>query len=289
MGRDRAAADRDLRVGDRGHDAPAAARIVKLLARPAADSRRRQGDARAAAARRRHRALLVWRGPSFTAIGDAFAPVEWQWVVVAIALNLALGGRARARLDDRDPLGDEAAASRAAARLLRVLRRAVRERRAAGADRRARARRRARRASCRERKGAWATLVGTVFAHRVFDLVPGRAPRALRRRDREDPDLGEREPASLFDLRRHRALRVRVHRARARPHERGSTVEARAACAAHRDGAAGARRHALAARRGRRDLLPDPRLGLPALRGLDGDARVRHPRAAAGCRRRARC
>ena len=34
--------------------------------------------------------------------------------------------------------------------------------------------------------------------------------------------------------------------------------------------------------------LPDPRLGVPALRRLGGDARVRHPRAAAGRRARAR-
>jgi Glycosyltransferase len=33
-------------------------------------------------------ALFLWRGPSVTAIGDAFASVEWQWVVVSIALNL---------------------------------------------------------------------------------------------------------------------------------------------------------------------------------------------------------
>src|SRR5439155_1704995 len=33
-------------------------------------------------------ALFWWRGPSFSGIVDAFAAVEWQWVVVAIALNL---------------------------------------------------------------------------------------------------------------------------------------------------------------------------------------------------------
>src|SRR5436309_15258946 len=32
--------------------------------------------------------LLWWRGPSLTAIGDAFRQVRWEWVVVAIALNL---------------------------------------------------------------------------------------------------------------------------------------------------------------------------------------------------------
>ena len=33
-------------------------------------------------------ALFIWRGPSFTAIGHAFASVRWEWVVVAIALNV---------------------------------------------------------------------------------------------------------------------------------------------------------------------------------------------------------
>ena len=33
-------------------------------------------------------ALLWWRGPSLSAIGDAFAQVRWEWVVVAIGLNL---------------------------------------------------------------------------------------------------------------------------------------------------------------------------------------------------------
>ena len=33
--------------------------------------------------------LLWWRGPSFSAIGDAFTVVRWQWVAVAVGLNLA--------------------------------------------------------------------------------------------------------------------------------------------------------------------------------------------------------
>src|SRR2546421_10965624 len=33
--------------------------------------------------------LLWWRGPSWTAIGDAFTQVRWQWVAVAVGLNLA--------------------------------------------------------------------------------------------------------------------------------------------------------------------------------------------------------
>ena len=33
--------------------------------------------------------LFLWRGPSLTSIGDAFTTVEWRWVALAIALNLA--------------------------------------------------------------------------------------------------------------------------------------------------------------------------------------------------------
>ena len=32
--------------------------------------------------------LFWWRGPSFTSIGDAFAQVRWEWVALAIGLNL---------------------------------------------------------------------------------------------------------------------------------------------------------------------------------------------------------
>ena len=33
--------------------------------------------------------LFWWKGPSLTAIGDAFTQVRWEWVAIAIALNLA--------------------------------------------------------------------------------------------------------------------------------------------------------------------------------------------------------
>ena len=32
--------------------------------------------------------LLVWRGPEWSLVADAFRFVSWEWVVVAIALNL---------------------------------------------------------------------------------------------------------------------------------------------------------------------------------------------------------
>jgi uncharacterized membrane protein YbhN (UPF0104 family) len=116
-------------------------------------------------------ALFFWRGPSFTAIADAFASVEWRWVVVAIALNLvsvvvrALAWTTVIRSAMRPPhpapplvfsafsvgLFANAVLPGRIGELARV---AVLTRKMP------------------ERKGAWATLVGTVFAHRVFDVVP---------------------------------------------------------------------------------------------------------------------
>jgi len=116
-------------------------------------------------------ALLWWRHGSLAAIGHAFSKVRWEWVVVAIALNLlsvvarviawatvihsatepprprvmlvfsafGVGLFANAVLPGR--IGE-------LARVAVLTRKMPR------------------------RKGAWATLVGTVFAHRVFDIVP---------------------------------------------------------------------------------------------------------------------
>ena len=116
-------------------------------------------------------ALFIWRGPSFTAIGHAFASVRWEWVVVAIALNLvsvvvrALAWTTVIRSAMKPPhpapplvfsafsvgLFANAVLPGRIGELARV---AVLTRKMP------------------ERKGAWATLVGTVFAHRVFDVVP---------------------------------------------------------------------------------------------------------------------
>jgi uncharacterized membrane protein YbhN (UPF0104 family) len=116
-------------------------------------------------------ALFIWKGPSFTAIGNAFVSVRWQWVVAAIALNLvsvvvrALAWTTVIRSAMKPPhpgpplvfsafsvgLFANAVLPGRIGELARV---AVLTRKMP------------------ERKGAWATLVGTVFAHRVFDVVP---------------------------------------------------------------------------------------------------------------------
>ena len=115
--------------------------------------------------------LLWWRHGSLTAIGDAFGQVRWEWVVVAIALNL-LSVIARVLAwatvihsameppHPRLPLVFSAfgvglfANAVLPGRIGELARVAVLTRKMPG------------------RKGAWATLVGTVFAHRVFDIVP---------------------------------------------------------------------------------------------------------------------
>ena len=116
-------------------------------------------------------ALVWWRGPDWGTVGDAFTVVEWHWVVIAICFNLisvlvrsvawtivinqalppphprfrwvfsafSVGLFANAVLPGR--IGE----------LARV---GVLTRKLPGRD------------------GAWASLIGTVFAHRLFDLVP---------------------------------------------------------------------------------------------------------------------
>ena len=115
--------------------------------------------------------LLWWRHGSLTAIGQAFSAVRWEWVVVAIALNLlsvvarvlAWGTVIHSAMEPPHPrlslvfsafgvgLFANAVLPGRIGELARV---AVLTRKMPG------------------RKGAWATLVGTVFAHRVFDIVP---------------------------------------------------------------------------------------------------------------------
>jgi uncharacterized protein (TIRG00374 family) len=116
-------------------------------------------------------ALLWWRGPSFTSIANSFTTVKWEWVVFAIALNLvsvvvrALAWRtvinqALAKPHPGNLLVFSAfsvglfANAVLPGRIGELARVAVLTRKLP------------------RRRGTWATLVGTVFAHRVFDLVP---------------------------------------------------------------------------------------------------------------------
>jgi uncharacterized membrane protein YbhN (UPF0104 family) len=116
-------------------------------------------------------ALLWWHGPDWNAVGDAFAIVSWLWVLVAIGFNLlsvlvrSLAWRtviyqAMPPPHPGFPLVFSAfsvglmANATLPGRVGELARVAVLAQKLPG------------------RRGAFATLVGTVFAHRVFDLVP---------------------------------------------------------------------------------------------------------------------
>ena len=115
--------------------------------------------------------LLFYRGPSLHGIGSAFSAVKWQWIVVAIGLNLcsvvvrALAWTTVIRQAMPPPYPGPLTVFSAFSvglfanavlpgRIGELARVAVLVRKLP------------------RRKGLWATLVGTVLAHRVFDLVP---------------------------------------------------------------------------------------------------------------------
>ena len=119
-------------------------------------------------------ALVWWRGPDWGLVGDAFTAVTWEWVLAAIALNLlSVVVRAVAWdtvIKQAMPAPHPRFRSVFAAfsvgllanavlpgRIGELARVAVLTRRLAG------------------RNGAWASLIGSVFAHRLFDLLPAMA------------------------------------------------------------------------------------------------------------------
>jgi uncharacterized membrane protein YbhN (UPF0104 family) len=116
-------------------------------------------------------ALIWWRGPEWGAVGDAFNAVRWEWVVLAIGLNVVsvivravawwiVIGQAMPPPHPRFMLVFSAfsvglfANAVLPGRIGELARVGVLTRRMQG------------------RNGAWASLIGTVFAHRLFDLVP---------------------------------------------------------------------------------------------------------------------
>jgi uncharacterized membrane protein YbhN (UPF0104 family) len=115
-------------------------------------------------------ALLWWRGPAWGAVADAFTAVEWHWVAAAVGLNLlSVVVRAYAWRTvivqafegphPSFPLVFSAfsvglfANAVLPGRIGELARVAVLNRRMP------------------RQEGSWARLLGTVFAHRVFDLV----------------------------------------------------------------------------------------------------------------------
>jgi glycosyltransferase 2 family protein len=114
--------------------------------------------------------LLWWRGPSWKTVVDAFEAVQWRWVAAAVGLNL-LSTVARA-LAWRTVIHQAMAPpyprfrSIFAAFGVGLLANAALPGRMGELARVAVLGRRLPRG-----RGVWAILVGTVFAHRVFDLV----------------------------------------------------------------------------------------------------------------------
>lgn len=115
--------------------------------------------------------LIWWRGPDWHLVRDTFSVVRWPWIVLAVALNLfSVVVRAAAW---NTVIREAVPAPRPGFRLVfsafcvglfanavlpgrvgEIGRVAVLARRLPG------------------RRGIFATLVGTVFAHRMFDLLP---------------------------------------------------------------------------------------------------------------------
>jgi uncharacterized protein (TIRG00374 family) len=115
--------------------------------------------------------LLWWRGPNWGSVWHAFGSVEWHWVAVAVGLNLlsvlvrAFAWRtvivqAMPPPHPRFPLVFSAFSVGLFANA--VLPGRIGELARVGVLTR----------KLPERNSAWAALIGSVFAHRLFDLVP---------------------------------------------------------------------------------------------------------------------
>jgi glycosyltransferase 2 family protein len=115
--------------------------------------------------------LIWWRGPNWNDVRSSFTVVRWPWVAAAVGLNLAsvfvrsLAWNTTIKQAMPEPHPGFRLVFAAFAvglfgnvvlpgRVGELARVAVLTRRMPG------------------RRGLWATLVGTVFAHRVFDLFP---------------------------------------------------------------------------------------------------------------------
>jgi uncharacterized membrane protein YbhN (UPF0104 family) len=115
-------------------------------------------------------AALWWRGPEWSTVGHVFTAVSWWWIVVAVALNLAsVIARAiawRAVVAQALPQTPRFVHIFSAF-AIGLLANAVLPARAGELARVAVLRRRLERG-----RGYTATLLGTVFMHRLFDAVP---------------------------------------------------------------------------------------------------------------------
>jgi glycosyltransferase 2 family protein len=113
--------------------------------------------------------LLVWRGPDFGGFVDAFGAVEWEWVALAVVLNLySIVVRASAwRVVIKHACASPWPSRRTvfSAFSVGLLGNAVLPGRVGELARVAVVTRRLR------RPGAWPALVGSIFTHRLFDVL----------------------------------------------------------------------------------------------------------------------
>ena len=119
-------------------------------------------------------ALVFWRGPDWGTVGHAFDKVRWEWVVVAIGLNLiSVMLRAfawRTVIAQALPPPHPRFSLVFSAFSVGLFANAVLPGRIGELARVAVLTRKLRLQG--SGNGTWAALVGTVFAHRLFDLVP---------------------------------------------------------------------------------------------------------------------
>lgn len=114
---------------------------------------------------------LVWHGPDWDLVGDAFTVVEWWWIAAAIALNVcSVGARCLSwhvvitqAMPPPHPRFRQTFSSFSVGLLANsVLPGRIGELARVGVLAR----------HLPTGQGIWATLTGTVFAHRLFDLFP---------------------------------------------------------------------------------------------------------------------
>ena len=115
-------------------------------------------------------ALAVWRGPDFGVAGRAFGRVAWEWVAAAVLINLfsVVVRSAAWRVVIRNAIPPPWPRMRVvfSAFCVGLLANAALPGRVGELARVAVVTR-----NLRRRPGTWATIVGTVFAHRLFDVV----------------------------------------------------------------------------------------------------------------------
>ena len=167
-------------------------------------------------------ALVVWRGPSLDLLQSVFTAVGWHWVVAAVALNfLSVVVRAvawRTVIDQAMPPPRPRLRSVFSAFCVGLLGNAALPGRIGELARVAVLSNRLPR-----RRGLWATLAGTVFAHRVFDLVVVAGLIAYVVVAAEIPGWLRNSLIALMIL---TGVLVAVSLAFARPHQRSALEEA---------------------------------------------------------------